>query len=115
MTAYRDQYASLFNNGQNVVLLGISVDSPEELSSWMKDMDFDYLFGSDPTSAAYQAFGGAPRDNGMPGARTVIVVDPEGRIAEVIPSFREVDPTAYEHLAEVIDRVTPVPEEGGQD
>jgi len=113
MTAYRDQYASVFNNGQNVVLLGISVDSPEELSSWMSDMDFDYLFGSDPGSEAYAAFGGTPRDNGMPGGRTVIVVGPDGRIADVIPSFREVDPTSYEHLAEVIDRITPVPDEGG--
>ena len=114
MRAYRDQYASLFNNGRNVVLFGISTDSPEELSSWMADEDFDFLFGSDTTGEAYQAFGGAPRDNGMPGARSVIVVGPDGRIAEVIESFNQVDPAAYEALAAVIDRVTPDPEaEGG--
>ena len=37
MTAYRDQYASLFNDGQNVVVLGISNDPVPELASWLKD------------------------------------------------------------------------------
>ncbi|MGD2120494.1 MAG: redoxin domain-containing protein [Gemmatimonadota bacterium] len=107
MQAYRDQYASLFLNGQNVVLLGISNDSPEELASWAKDEDFQFLFGSDPDGSAYAAFGGDPRDNGMPGSRAVIVVDPEGKIAAVIPRFNQVDPGAYAQLQEVIARVTP--------
>ncbi|MBT8395378.1 MAG: redoxin domain-containing protein [Gemmatimonadetes bacterium] len=107
MQAYRDQYASLFRNGQNVVLVGISNDSAEELSSWAKDEDFQFLFGSDPNGAAYAAFGGDPRDNGMVGSRAVVVVDPEGRIAEVIPRFNQVDPGAYTQLKSAIDRVTP--------
>ena len=112
MEAYRDQYASLFNNGQDVVLLGISTDSPEELESWAKDADFPFLFGSDPGSTGYAAFGGNPRDNGMVGSRAVVVVDPEGRIAGVIPTFMQMDPTAYEDLGEIIDNVTPTPEAG---
>jgi peroxiredoxin Q/BCP len=107
MQAYRDQYASLFRDGQNVVLLGISNDSPEELASWAKDEDFQFLFGSDPDGTAYSAFGGDPRENGVVGSRAVIVVDPEGRIAEVIPRFNQVDPAAYGQLKEAIDRVTP--------
>jgi peroxiredoxin Q/BCP len=107
MQAYRDQYASLFRDGQNVVLLGISNDSPQELASWAKDEDFQFLLGSDPTGAAYAAFGGDPREGGMVGSRAVIVVDPEGQIAEVVPQFNPVDPAAYEQLKEVIDRVTP--------
>ena len=112
MTAYRDQYASLFNNGQDVVLIGISTDSPEELQSWAHDADFQFLFGSDPTSAGYSAFGGNPRDNGMVGSRAVIVVDAEGKIAGVIPTFLQMDPTAYEELGAIIDRVTPEREAG---
>lgn len=112
MQAYRDQYASLFHDGRDVILLGISADSPEELASWAKDDDFQFLFGSDPDGAAYAAFGGDPRDNGMAGSRAVIVVDPEGRIAEVIPAFQQVDPAAYEQLGAAIDEVTPEPEEG---
>ena len=112
MQAYRDQYASLFRNGQNVVLVGVSNDSAEELASWAKDEDFQFLFGSDPTSAGYAAFGGDPRDNGMVGSRAVIVVGPDGRIAEVIPRFNQVDPEAYTRLGEAIDRVTPEQGEG---
>lgn len=113
MQAYRDQYASLFNNGQDVVLIGLSTDSPEELASWAADDDFQFLFGNDPGSAGYAAFGGDPRDNGMPGSRAVIVVGPDGRIAEVIERFNQVDPADYERLAAAIDRVTPDPDDGG--
>lgn len=95
-----------------MVLLAISADSPEELVSWARDADFPFLFGSDPGSAAYAAFGGNPRDNGMVGSRAVIVVAPDGRIAEVIPAFNQVDPSAYERLGAAIDRVTPKPAEG---
>ena len=112
MQAYRDQYASLFHDGQNVVLLGISNDSPEELASWAKDDDFQFLFGSDPDGSSYAAFGGDPRENGVVGSRAVIVVDPEGRIAEVIPRFNQVDPAAYAQLKAAVDRVTPAAGEG---
>jgi hypothetical protein len=39
----------------------------------------------------------------------VVVVDPDGQITEVIPAFREVDPTAYDELQAIVDRVTPQP------
>ena len=110
MQAYRDQYARLFHDGQNVVLIGISNDPAEDLASWARDDDFQFLFGSDPSGAGYAAFGGNPRDNGTVGSRAVIVVDPEGRIAEVIPQFNQVDPAAYAQLQAAIDRVTPEPE-----
>ena len=112
MRAYRDQYAELFNEGRNVVLMAISNDSAEEGASWLKDEDFPYLFGSDPESGAFAAFGGTPRDNGMVGSRAVIVVGPDGRVAKVIPTFYQLDPAAYDELAAVIDEVTPEPEEG---
>jgi len=111
MRAYRDQYASLFNEGRNVVLLGISNDSPEELGSWLKDDDFPFLFASDAENdgATYAAFGGGLRDNNMVDSRAVIVVGPDGAIAGVIPKFNQVDPVAYEELAAIIDQVTPEP------
>ena len=109
MTAYRDQYASLFNDGQNVVVLGISNDSVEELGSWLHDADFPFLFASDAGNdgATYTAFGGGLRGNNMVDSRAVIVVGPDGRIAATIESFNQNDPTAYEALAAVVDRVTP--------
>jgi len=112
MRAYRDQYASVFNGGRNVVLIGISNDSPEELGSWLKDEDFPFLFASDAGNHGdtYVAYGGEKRSNDMVGARSVIVVGPDGRIAGVMPEFNQVDPTAYEELAGTIDEVTPEPE-----
>lgn len=109
MQAYRDQYARVFKNGQNVVLMGMASDPVEELASWAHDDDFQFLMGSDPSGSVFQAFGGVPRDNGMPGARTVIVVDPQGRVSHVMPSFNQVDPAAYDELQAAIEAVTPEP------
>ena len=40
----------------------------------------------------------------------MIVIDPEGKIAYVVPTFNQNDPVAYEDLAKVIDRLSPMPE-----
>lgn len=112
MDAYRDQYASLFKDGQNVILLAISDDTPQALASWARDADFQWLFGSDPDGAAYAAFGGDPSDSGQVTSRAVIVVDPEGKISEVIPRFNQVDPAAYQQLGAAVDKVTPAVEGG---
>lgn len=111
MRAYRDQYASVFDGGRNVVLIGISNDSVEELGSWLKDEDFPFLFGSDLTGGTYAAYGGSLRDGGMVGGRSVIVVGPDGRIVGVMPQFNQVDPMAYDELAGYIDAATPQPED----
>jgi len=111
MTAYRDQYASLFNEGQNVVAMGISNDPVSELHAWLKDADFPFVFASDAANdgATYTAFGGGLRANNMVDSRSVFVIGPDGRIAGVIAQFNQADPMAYEQLAEIIDRVTPEP------
>jgi peroxiredoxin len=110
LEAYRDQYAQLFHGGRNVVLIAISADPADDLQSWAASGHFPFLFGSDPGSPVYAAFGGNPRDTGTVGSRAVIVIGPDGRIAEVIPTFRQVDPAAYEELGAAIDRVTPPPD-----
>jgi peroxiredoxin len=107
MEAYRDQYASLFHGGRNVVLLAISNDPAEAAVDWANEADFPFLFGADPEHKAYQAFGGKPRADERVDRRAVIVIDPQGRIAEVIPAFNHVDPAAYAQLGAAIDRVTP--------
>ena len=92
--------------------MGISNDPVEELASWLKDADFPFLFASDADNngATYAAFGGGLRANNMVDSRAVIVLGPDGRIAGVIPQFRQTDPTAYDELAAIVDRVTPEPE-----
>jgi peroxiredoxin Q/BCP len=109
MEAYRDQYASLFRGGRDIVLLAVSTDSPEELRDWARDAEFPFLFASDPGSTVgrrYGAYreldGGRYIDN-----RTLFIIDGEGRIAWRAVPFREVDPTAYTELGEVLDRIAP--------
>jgi len=113
MKAYRDQYLDLFNEGRNVVLIAISNDTPEALTSWAADEDFPFLFGSDPDGSVYRAFGGVPGATGRFG-RTLVVINPEGKVEELIPRFMEVDPVAYSELQAVVARVTP-PVETGED
>lgn len=107
MEAYRDQYARLFHDGQKVVLLAVSADSPEAQASWAKDAHFQFLFGSDPDGKAYAAFGGIPH-NGFVTSRAVFVVAPDGTIADVTPKLNPVDPSAYKHLQAVIDKLEPL-------
>jgi len=107
MEAYRDQYARIFRGGDDIVLIAISTDDAEAHASWAKDADFPFLFGSDEGSEVGKKYGawrslpgGGAIDN-----RTVFVIDGEGVIRYVAAPFREVDPTAYDELAEAIDRI----------
>ncbi len=107
MEAYRDQYARIFRDGDDIVLIAISTDDPEALASWAADADFPFLFGSDSGSVVGKKYGawrslpgGGAIDN-----RTVFVIDAEGVIRYVAAPFREVDPTAYDELAEAVDRI----------
>ena len=110
MQAYRDQYASLFHGGRNVVLIGISNDTPAELTSWQKDAEFPFLFASDNAGTTYKAMGGNLRASQQADRRTVFVIAPDGNISYVVPAFNQVDPAAYEALGTAIDKVTtPVP------
>jgi peroxiredoxin len=113
MHAYRDQYATLFHGGRDIVLIGISTDTPEALGSWAQDDEFPFLFASDPASEVGRQFGAfrEMRDGGLIDNRTLFVIDPEGRIAWRAVPFREVDPTAYVELGDVLDSIAPISEE----
>jgi peroxiredoxin len=111
MHAYRDQYAQTFNGGRGVVLIAISADPIEDLYAWAKDDEFPFLMASDADLDVGRMYGAlssrAPVTN-----RNLFVVGPDGRIAYRATPFREIDPTAYEELAAVIDRLAPPEEEG---
>ena len=108
MEAYRDQYATLFNNGRKVVVIGISVDPDTALHSWARDAAFPMLFGSDPGGQVGTLYGAynaqAKTDN-----RSLYVVDPEGRIAYKTQPFRQMSADAYTTLGAVIDSLSPPP------
>src|SRR5512133_2926350 len=106
MNAYRDQYAQLFNLGQNVVLVAISADSVSDLAAWAKDADFPFLMASDKGLAVAKQYG-ALSSRGTSSNRNLFVVGPDGRIAYRAVPFREIDPTAYTKLGAAIDKLVP--------
>jgi peroxiredoxin len=111
MHAYRDQYAQIFHNGRNVVLIAISTDTVEDLASWARDDEFPFLMASDSGAAVGRQYGAlSPRGSTN---RNLFVVGPDGRIEFSAVPFREIDPTAYTELGEAIDKIRPVPETEG--
>jgi peroxiredoxin Q/BCP len=105
MQTYREEYQRVFGGGRNVVLIAISKDPDEALRSWAYDEDFPFLFGSDPNGDVYRAFGGVPNANSGTFGRTLVVIDPAGNVAEVVPRFLEVDPTSYDQLQATVAQV----------
>ena len=106
MEAYRDQYATLFNNGRNVVVIGISVDADTTLASWAKEEDFPVLFASDPGSKVGQLYGAYDAKNKVDN-RSLFVIRPDGRVAYVAKPFKVLTPVAYTELAAVVDSLAP--------
>jgi peroxiredoxin len=104
MDAYRDQYATLFNDGQGVTLLAISVDPDTTLASWARDKDYPFALLSDVDAKVGTLYGavipGRKVDN-----RTLFVIGRDGKIAHVMAPFREVDAAAYRELEGVLDRM----------
>lgn len=105
MRAYRDQYAEIFGDNDDVVLLAISRDSQEELASWASDEGFEFRMLSDEDGAVGEAYG-AVNSRGTLNNRNLFIVGSDGRIAHRMVPFREIDATAYTDLADAIRRVS---------
>jgi peroxiredoxin Q/BCP len=105
MDAYRDQYATVFKGGKNVVLLAISVDPTAQLASWAKERSYPFRFLSDSGGAVGKRYGafesGYKMDN-----RTLYVVSPDGRISYVAAPFQEIDPKAYQDLRIAVEKAS---------
>jgi peroxiredoxin len=106
MEAYRDQYATLFNNGRNVVVVGISVDPDTTLASWAREEDFPVVFASDPGGKVGQLYAAFDTKNKVDN-RSLFVIRPDGRIAYVTKPFKVLTPSAYTELAAIVDSLAP--------
>ena len=74
-----------------------------------------FLFASDSGAAVGRRYGAiVQRPGGVLDNRTLYVVGPDGRIAYRAAPFREVDPTAYTELGEVIARLAPAEGTSGE-
>jgi peroxiredoxin len=107
MHAYRDQYAQLFKDGQDVVLLAIAAEPIETLASWAKDDQFQFAMLSDTATAVGKMYGALASRPGLTN-RNLFVVGPDGKIAYRAVPFREVDPTSYTDLGAAVDRLVGV-------
>ena len=106
MHAYRDQYAQLFNSGQDIILIAISADPVEELAAWARDDQFQFLMASDANTEIGKMYGALASRPGMTN-RNLFVVGPDGTIAYRATPFREIDPTAYTELGAALDKLAP--------
>ena len=106
MNAYRDQYAQLFKDGKNVVLIAISADPDTALFTWARDAQYQFLFAQDTGLAVGKMYGALAKYPGLTN-RNLFVVGPDGRIAYRATPFREIDPTAYTELGAAITKVVP--------
>jgi peroxiredoxin Q/BCP len=106
MNAYRDQYAQLFKDGRNIVLIGVSADPDTALYTWARDAEFPFLFASDTGTVVGKMYGALASRGGMTN-RNLFVVGPDGRIAYRATPFREIDPTAYTELGAAIGKLVP--------
>ena len=103
MEAYRDQYAKLFNNGKNVVVIAMSVDPDTTLASWARDEGFPVLFASDMGGSIGQRYGVFNPQAKMD-TRVVFVIGPDGKITYRAMPFRELTEGAYTELGEAVGR-----------
>jgi peroxiredoxin len=110
MEAYRDQYATLFNNGRKVVVIGISVDPDTALANWARDSEFPMLFASDADGRVGGSYGAYDEKNKVDN-RSLYVIGPDGKIAYKVQPFRVLAAEAYTELGDVIDKLSPPPSE----
>ena len=102
MEAYRDQYATLFNNGKKVVVIGISTDADTTQAAWARESSFPFLFASDPDQAVAKLYGSA---DGRSDTRNVFVIGPDGRIVYRMLKFNVMFEGAYTDLGKAVARM----------
>ena len=99
MEAYRDQYATLFNNGKRVAVIGISVDQDTTLGNWARESGFPNLFASDTDQTVAKLYGSA---DGKFDTRNVFVIGPDGKITARIMKFNVLSGDAYAELGTAV-------------
>ena len=99
MEAYRDQYATLFNGGKKVVVIGISTDADTTQANWARESGFPNLFASDPDQTVAKQYGSADRKTDT---RNVFIVGPDGHITGRMMSFNVLSADSYTELGKLV-------------
>jgi peroxiredoxin len=108
MEAYRDQYATLFNNGRGVVVLGISLDPDTTLINWFREIETPIMVMADTDQKVgklYQSLNAG----GTANQRHLYVIDKTGKVSYKTLPFRVMAQDAYTELEAAIDKLNPPP------
>ena len=101
MEAYRDQYATIFNNGRGVAVIGISTDEDTVQFDWARDSRLPIYFASDPDASVTKLY-----DVKYPAVnfakRVVFVIDPDGKVSHVMNPFKELVGDSYTELGDAV-------------
>lgn len=105
MEAYRDQYATIFNDGKGVTVLAISADDVGTLHDWAQEKSFPVTFLSDKGAEVGKLYDvKAPL---LPiNRRVVFVIAPDGKVSHVMRPFRELSADAYTELGEAVKKAS---------
>jgi peroxiredoxin Q/BCP len=95
--AFRDAWTRFVQ--ANIVVIGISDDSPERHQAFLREHELPFALASDPAGAVARAYGVGKRLWGFD--RVTFLVDALGRVAHVWP---DVDPAV--HATEVLAAAT---------
>jgi peroxiredoxin len=106
MEAYRDQYATLFNNGKKVVVLAVSTDADSTLAAWAHDSSFPFLFGSDTGQVVGKLYGSI---RNKVDTRNLFVIGPDGKITYKAISFNVMSQDAYADLGKAVAQAVGAP------
>jgi peroxiredoxin Q/BCP len=105
MTTYRDKWATLFNGGKGITVIGISMDADTTTAAWAKEANLPMMFASDMKGDAGKLDGayveGRPVEN-----RLLYVVGPDGRIAYSAKPFNPMVDDAYTDLGTAVKKAS---------
>jgi peroxiredoxin len=105
MEAYRDQYATLFNGGDGVVVLAISTDNVQTVADWAKEQGSPLTFVSDTAAVAGALYATKPPVGNFL-RRVLFVIGPDGTVQHVMRPFRELSADSYIELGEAVKRAS---------
>ena len=103
MEAYRDKYASLFKDGKQVVLVGVSADADTTLAAWATEKGFQFRLVSDMDGAVARSYATWNEQNKV-ASRHLIMVGPDGKIVFEQRPFRVTAQEAYTLLGEAVEK-----------
>jgi peroxiredoxin Q/BCP len=106
MEANRDQYATLFNGGKKVVVLGVSTDADTTLAAWARESSFPFVFGSDTGQVVGKLYGST---RNRVDSRNLFVVGPDGRITYKVINFNVLSADAYTDLGKAVNQAISPP------